>query len=220
MFIEINVHINSYGGEVFAGFAIYNTLKQHKAKINVYIDGIAASAASIIAMAGDKIFMPKTSLMMIHYNWSYVVGNAKELRKTAEDMDKIDKAIKTSYIDRIKIDEKELAKLLDEETLLSADECIEKGFADEIVEDSDADYAQNQYSNKILLSMYNKAKTNSKQDKKQEISDETINKIANKIVEITEDKNKNSNNNSAKEDLQENKNSWESFFSAKNKERR
>ena len=77
------------GGSTFQGLAIYNLLKQHKAKINTYIDGIAASSASIIAMAGDKIYMPKTSLIMIHNCWTYTIGNAKELRKTAEDMDKI-----------------------------------------------------------------------------------------------------------------------------------
>lgn len=216
---EINVHINSYGGETFAGFAIHNLLKQHKAKINVYVDGIAASSASIIAMAGDKIYMPKTSLMMIHNCWTWACGNAKELRKTAKDMDKIGDAIKASYLDRIKIDEKELDKLLDEETLMTASECIEKGFADEIVEGNDAKYIQNQYSNKTLLNIYNKAKNISNmQNINQEISDETINKIANRIVELTEIKNK--INNSANQDLQENRNSWESFFNTKNKERR
>ena len=86
---ELNVHINSYGGETFQGLAIYNLLKQHKAQINVYVDGIAASSASIIAMSGDKIYMPKTSLMMIHNCWKWAVGNSKELRKTADDMDKV-----------------------------------------------------------------------------------------------------------------------------------
>ena len=99
----INVHINSYGGDTFQGLAIYNLLKQHKAIVNIYVDGIAASSASIIAMAGDKIYMPKTSLMMIHNCWTYVIGNAEELRKVAGDMDKIAEAYKSAYMSRINI---------------------------------------------------------------------------------------------------------------------
>lgn len=216
---EINVHINSYGGDTFSGFAIHNLLKSNKAKINVYVDGIAASAASIIAMAGDKIYMPKTSLMMIHNCWTYACGNAKELRKTAEDMDKIGKAIKASYLSRIKISEENLDNLLDEETLMTAEECVEKGFADEIIENNSN--VQNQYSNKTLLNIYNKVKCINNQKNKQEISDETINKIANRIIELTKAQDnilqRNQNNNDLlNEDLQEeNKNSWESFFNTK-----
>lgn len=207
---EINVHINSYGGEVFAGFAIYNMLKQHSAKINTYIDGIAASAASIIAMAGDTIYMPKTSLMMIHNTWSYVKGNAVELRKQAEDMDKINTAIRAAYLEKIKINEDELKQLLDEETLMTAEECIEKGFADKLVEE--VDYAQNIYSNKTLMSIYNKTKYPSKiQNSKIEISNEVIEKIANKVVELTQKQ----KILEKKKDLKENKNSWESFFGVK-----
>lgn len=131
----LNVHINSHGGEVFQGLAIYNLLKQHKATINVYIDGIAASIASVIAMAGDKIFIPKTALMMIHNCSTWTGGNSKDLRKTADDMDKIMEALKASYMSRIKISEDKLQELLDEESYLTADECIEMGFADEMTED-------------------------------------------------------------------------------------
>ncbi|MBO5348985.1 MAG: Clp protease ClpP [Clostridia bacterium] len=216
---EINVHINSYGGNTFAGFAIHNLLEAHAAKINVYVDGIAASAASIIAMAGNKIYMPKTSLMMIHNCWTYACGNAKELRKTAEDMDKIGEAIKASYLSRIKISQEELDEMLDKESLMTAEECVEKGFADEIIENNDS--VQNQYSNKTLLNMFNKVRgINNNQESKQEISDEVINKIANRIVELTEAKNKtlktDGSNNLVNKDLQEeNKNSWESFFNTK-----
>ena len=92
--------------------AIYNLLKQHKAKINVYIDGIAASAASIIAMAGDKIYVPSTALIMIHNCWTYTGGNAKELRKTADDMDKIAEAYKAAYLSKINITEEKLEEHL------------------------------------------------------------------------------------------------------------
>ena len=154
---ELNVHINSYGGETFQGLAIYNLLKQHKAQINVYVDGIAASSASIIAMAGDKIYMPKTSLMMIHNCWKWAVGNSKELRKTADDMDKVAIAYKEAYLSKINITEDELDKLLDEETYLTADECIEMGFADEIVE-LKTNSSINQNANMCLYKLVNKLK--------------------------------------------------------------
>lgn len=81
---EIDVHINSSGGSVFEGHAIYNMLKMHPAKINIYVDALAASIASVIAMSGDAIFMHKNSFLMIHNSWVMTVGNAEELRKTAD----------------------------------------------------------------------------------------------------------------------------------------
>lgn len=130
---EIDVHINSYGGDVFTGIAIYNMLKNHSAKINVYIDGCACSIASVIAMAGDKIYMPKNALMMIHNCWTIAMGNSKDLRKTADDLDVIMNASIESYMARVKITREELIELLDNETWLTAEECVEKGFADEIL---------------------------------------------------------------------------------------
>ena len=84
---NLNIYINSGGGDVFAGQAIYTMLKRHKAFKTVYIDGLAASIASVIAMAGDKIIMPKNAIMMIHNAWTVVAGNKDELRKMADDMD-------------------------------------------------------------------------------------------------------------------------------------
>ena len=82
----INVHINSCGGEVAEGLAIYNRLKQHKAKIKTYCDGFACSIASVIFMAGDERVMSNASTLMIHNPWTWISGNAAELRKTAEDL--------------------------------------------------------------------------------------------------------------------------------------
>ncbi len=132
----INVHINSLGGDTFTGLAIYNLLraKSKEASIITYVDAIAASAASIIAMAGDKIVMPSNTLMMIHNCWTYTVGNSNGLRKTADDMDKIMAAVVECYLAKIKIEKEELQTLLDEETYLTADEALEKGFCDEILE--------------------------------------------------------------------------------------
>ena len=132
---EIDVHINSSGGNVFEGHAIYNMLKMHKAKINIYIDALAASIASVIAMSGDTIFMHKNSFLMIHNSWIVTVGNAKELRDTADLLDKTDEASNQAYLDRaLNISEEELKELLDAETWLTASEALEKGFIDEILE--------------------------------------------------------------------------------------
>jgi ATP-dependent Clp protease, protease subunit len=128
----INVHINSGGGDVFESIAIHNILKNHKATINVYIDGYAASGASVIAMAGDKVIMPRNTMMMIHKAWTLAAGNAKELRKIANDLEKIDTAVLESYTSRFVGDRSELERLLDEETWLTAEECKILGLCDEI----------------------------------------------------------------------------------------
>lgn len=132
----INLHINSPGGDVFEGVAIYNMLKQNKADIHVYIDGLAASIASVIAMAGDTITMPENSMLMIHNPWTIAQGNSKELRKVADDMDKMGESIKTSYLSKSnsKLDVDTLTKLMDDETWLTAKESVEYGLADEVLE--------------------------------------------------------------------------------------
>lgn len=153
---ELNVHINSYGGDVFEGIAIYNLLKQHKAKVNVYVDGCACSIASVIAMAGDKIYMPKNTLMMIHNCWTIAMGNSKDLRKQADDLDIIMNSSIESYMARVNITKEELIELLDAETWLTAEECIEKGFADEILETSEKTVSQS--ANQAIMNLVNKVK--------------------------------------------------------------
>ena len=130
---EINVFVNSYGGDVFAGHAIYSMLKRHKAKIHVFVDGVAASIASVIAMAGDTITMPKNSMMMIHNPWTWGAGDSAYFLKLADDLDRIRESIITTYESRgIKRDE--IIAIMDAETWLTAEEAVEKGFADEIEE--------------------------------------------------------------------------------------
>lgn len=130
----INVRINSPGGDVFAGQAIYSMLKRCKSKIVVYIDGLAASIASLVAMAGETVIMPKNSMMMIHKPWTFVAGNANDMRQTAETLDKVEKSILTAYVDKTGLNEDEISKLLEAETWLNATEAKEKGFCDEIEE--------------------------------------------------------------------------------------
>jgi len=127
----LNIYINSPGGDVFAGVAIYNMLKRHKANKVVYIDGLAASIASVIAMAGDTIIMPRNAMIMIHKAWTFVGGNADDMRKMAENLDNIDVAISGSY-ERTGLNNEEILALMKSETWLTADEAIEKGFADEL----------------------------------------------------------------------------------------
>ncbi|GAX06951.1 ATP-dependent Clp protease proteolytic subunit [Secundilactobacillus pentosiphilus] len=132
----INLHINSPGGSVFEGIAIHNMLKQNKATVNVYVDGLAASIASVIAMSGDTIFMPQNAMLMIHNPWTMAVGNAKELRKQADDLDTIAKASVQTYLAKAgeKLDETTLTQLLDDETWLTAQEAYDYGLADEVLE--------------------------------------------------------------------------------------
>lgn len=130
----LNVYINSPGGDVFAGQAIYSMLKRHKATINVYVDGLAASIASLIAMAGDKVIMPANAMMMVHNPWTFAYGNANDFRKLADDMDKIRDSMVVAYESRSALTTDEIIELLDAETWLSAEDCLEYGFCDEIEE--------------------------------------------------------------------------------------
>ena len=132
----INLHINSPGGSVFEGIAIYNMLKQNKAHVNVYVDGLAASIASVIAMSGDAIFMPSNSMLMIHNPWTMAVGNASELRKQADDLDKITESSIQTYLNTAgdKLDEATLRQLMDNETWLTAKEAVDYGLATEVIE--------------------------------------------------------------------------------------
>ena len=132
----LNIYLNSLGGSVFQGQAIYSILKRHSAHKNVYIDGIAASIASVIAMAGDTILMPKNAMVMIHNPWTFVMGNSADLRKEADALDKIRESMIVAYMDKIqdKASEEQLAELLDAETWLSAQDCFDRGFCDEILD--------------------------------------------------------------------------------------
>ena len=139
---EIRLYINSYGGSVFEGTAIYNQLRRHPARKVVHIDGFACSVASLIAMAGDEVVMPRNAMMMIHHAWMWACGNAAELRKAADDLDAINKGNRQAYLQKAgdKLTEDALVAMLDAETWLTAEDCIRLGFADRYAE-QDADMA-------------------------------------------------------------------------------
>lgn len=145
----INVHISSYGGEVKEGLAIYNALRNHKAKIKTYVDSFACSIASVIFMAGDERIMNNASLLMIHNAWTFAEGNAEELRKQADDLDKITSASVNIYLEKINISENQLKKLMDEETWLTPQESLDMGFATKI-ENSTNDKASQSVKNKLI----------------------------------------------------------------------
>ena len=98
---DLNIYINSGGGSVFAGLAIYNMLLRHKGKKTVYVDGVAASIASVIALAGDEVIVPSNAFMMIHKPWNVCVGNAADLRKAADDLDAVETGIINVYKDHL-----------------------------------------------------------------------------------------------------------------------
>ena len=131
---DVTVRINSGGGDVFAAHAIHNQLVAYKGRVTVVIDGLAASAATIIAVAGDRIIMPSNALFMIH---NPAIGlsdyyGADELLKAAEALNTIKGSIVAAYRKRCKASAEELAAMMDAETWMGAAECLEKGFVDEI----------------------------------------------------------------------------------------
>lgn len=127
---EINLHINSPGGSVFDGIAIQNSLRHHKAKVTVHIDGLAASIASIIALAGDEIRIAENAYVMIHNPASIVWGDAREMLKEAELLDKIADGLAGDYSRKMGITVAEARALMDEETWYLGQEAVDAGFAD------------------------------------------------------------------------------------------
>ena len=135
----INVHINSYGGDVAEGLAIYNVLREHKAQIVTICDGFACSAASVVFMAGDRRVMQPASLLMIHNAWTVAMGNAAQLRKTADDIETITQASVEAYKKVATISEEEIKALMDAETWILPKDAVEYGFATEIDDEDDDD---------------------------------------------------------------------------------
>ncbi len=133
---NITLHINSPGGSVFSAVAIANTLKNHKAKITANIDGLAASAATIITSACDTVRMPKNALFMVHNPITFAYGNNQDMQKTLEMLNKVKNSIIETYLNKAKTDKETLSELMDNETWMSAEEAKEYGFVDEILDES------------------------------------------------------------------------------------
>lgn len=129
---DIELHINSYGGEVKEGVAIYNLLKAKQANKVCHIDCFAYSVAYVIALGCDKIIMHRGSTILLHNMWCTCSGNATQLRKAADDLDELMAANRQIFLEKCNLSEDELMSLLDKETILSPDEALKYGFCDEI----------------------------------------------------------------------------------------
>lgn len=150
--MPLDIYINSGGGEVFEGVTIYNALKRYHGQKTVYIDGIAASIASVIAMAADKVVMNKMSMLMIHNAVSFCYGNAADFEDMAEKLKKINDLIRIAYIGKTKMSEEKIKEYMDNETYFKADEAKELGFCDEI-SDEDQDEEKTQQATNLVMEM-------------------------------------------------------------------
>ncbi|MDU3790403.1 MAG: Clp protease ClpP [Erysipelotrichaceae bacterium] len=151
---DIIVRINSYGGEVAEGLAIYNQLKAFKHNVTTVCDGFACSAASVIFMAGAKRIMPNSSLLLIHNAWTWTAGDSNELRKQADDLEKITQPSVEIYKSVATISEEEIKSMMDEETWITAEEALSYGFATEIQKIE----AQQKAEDKMMYSLVMKCK--------------------------------------------------------------
>lgn len=129
----VTVNINSPGGDMFEGLAIYNLLREYEGKVTVKVLGLAASAASIIAMAGDEVQIGRGAFLMIHNCWVYAMGNRHDLAQIAADMAPFDKAMSDIYQARSGLDSAAINKMMDGETYIGGSEAVEKGFADSLL---------------------------------------------------------------------------------------
>jgi ATP-dependent Clp endopeptidase proteolytic subunit ClpP len=130
---EINLSIHSPGGDVLDGWAIYNALKNNKAKVTARVEGLAASMASVILMAADEIEIPENAYVMIHNPWGVAIGDAEELRDTAELLDKLGNGLVNAYASRTGNDEDEIREMMSAETWMDGKEAVERGFADTLL---------------------------------------------------------------------------------------
>lgn len=170
---QVDVHLNSLGGEVKEGLAIYNLLKKSQAHITTYVDGFACSAASIVFCAGDDRIMPENAIFMIHHPWEYVTGNAKELEEQSKILDKLSESLEKIYLANSNLTEDEIKTLLDGETgdgtWMSAEEAKSYGFATEVLEE---DKTTQNYSNSVshtILSCIKKAQNDAIEAKNEDI---------------------------------------------------
>lgn len=130
---DVNVSINSPGGDFFEGVAIYNMLREHKGKVNVKVLGLAASAASVIAMAGDEVRVAKSGFLMIHNSWAMVIGNRQDLAEVIAVLEPFDAAMAAVYADRTELPVKTIEKMMEAETWLTGEDAVAKGFADSLL---------------------------------------------------------------------------------------
>jgi len=172
--MPINLRINSLGGDVFDGMAMYNVIKRRESKTTVYIEGIAASIATIIALGADEVIMAENSLFMIHNAWGGTSGEAKDMRKTAQTLDKITSELTDIYVKKTGLSYDALAEMMDEESWLNAQEAFDLGFIDTISDSIKVaakydvskfkNITQEEIKNKLSININNKKMTNELKD--------------------------------------------------------
>lgn len=164
---DITVWINSPGGDCVAAAQIYNMLKNYKGNVTIKIDGIAASAASVIAMAGTKVLMSPVSMMMIHNPAMIAFGDHKEFAKAIDMLDEVKESIINAYAIKTGLSRAKLSHLMDSETWMNANKAIDLGFADDVIgekkdkanEDSLMMFSRKQVNNNLVNKVINKSKT-------------------------------------------------------------
>lgn len=185
---DITVWINSPGGDVIAAAQIYNMLMDHKGNVTVKIDGIAASAASVIAMAGTKVLMSPVSMMMIHNPMTLAFGDKTEMKRAISMLDEIKDSIVNAYEIKTSLARDKISKLMDEETWMNANKAMEMGFCDDIMkreinEDLDSPSISSMYSSvKVMNHLMDKIATKAKiKGLKKDVKAEELNNRLNLI---------------------------------------
>lgn len=194
---DLTVNINSSGGSVSTGLAIFNMLKNYtKGTVTTKVKGFAASAASLIFLAGQKRIMPKASLMFIHNAQSYCGGDANAMKKAAEDLEKVTQPSIEIYKATSNLDEETIKQMMDDETWLTADECLDYGFATAVVEIKE-EATPTQTLNASILNLVNA---------KKELN-QTVESYKQQVNDLTQKLNETGRS----------KNSWDAFFEGGNK---
>lgn len=194
----LTVRINSYGGSVSEGLAIYNLLSEFKGKLRTIVDGFACSAASVIFMAGQERVVPESGLLMIHNAWSYAEGDSNAMKKVAEDLEKITQPSVNIYVSKTGLSEEKVKEMMDRETWITSQEAFSLGFAT-TVEKNDA--AKQSLESGYVFNLVSKLKSLEKDNQSKDIE---IQKLHSEMSENSQE-----NKNGIKEDK------WKSFFNIK-----
>ncbi|MCE5003207.1 head maturation protease, ClpP-related [Staphylococcus pseudoxylosus] len=188
---EIIININSNGGDVFSGVAIYNMLRRHNAHITVNVDGLAASIASVIAMAGDTINMPNNAVLMIHNAWTNVTGDSNEFKKQADSLERINSVVFNSYVDKNPdIDHALLRQYMDEETWFTAKEAESIGLIDNITKNTRVAAAATSVllgGDNQMTRRHRNAGPGEPQEPEKQSKDFTVEDVMDKLEEILEE---------------------------------
>jgi ATP-dependent Clp protease, protease subunit len=157
----IKVNVNSPGGDVFAGIAIYNQLKNHPAKVIIENDGLMASAASVLGMAADELIMNTGSMLMIHEAWTWAMGTKADIKKTLNALEGIDKSLADIYMTKFQGERSEIENMIVNETWFTASEAVDAGLADKVneVKEQEDELDPEEYKNSILARLRNKSGT-------------------------------------------------------------